>query len=118
MFVRDLTNYPLAVAVDDLGTGFGLSVDAVAPADPRQVCALLHTAAANLVTALEEAPATPLHAVAVGGASLSAAEREQSLDRVERDGSGIRPSPRSPPCSKRRQHEPRMRSRWSLTTWR
>src|SRR5580700_8385579 len=52
LFVRDLTNYPLAVAVDDLGTGFGLSVDAVAPADPRQVCALLHTAAANLVTAL------------------------------------------------------------------
>ena len=44
MSARDRTNYPLTVSVDDTGTGFGLTVDAVAPADPRQVCALLCTA--------------------------------------------------------------------------
>ena len=44
LFSRDRTNYPLTVAVDDTGTGFAFTVDAVAPADPAQVCALLHTA--------------------------------------------------------------------------
>ena len=50
-------------------------MDAVAPADPAQVCALLCTAAASLVSVLEDDPATPLRAVQV----LDAAEREQVL---------------------------------------
>ena len=62
---QDFTNYPLSVSVDDFGTGFGISADAVPPADPAQVCALLQTAAASLVTALEDAPATPLHHINV-----------------------------------------------------
>ena len=71
----DRTNYPLAVSVDDRGDGFAVTVDAVAPAVPEQLCALLVTALDGLVTALEQAPATPLHQVAV----LEPAERAQLL---------------------------------------
>ena len=62
-------------SVDDTGTGFGLIVEAVGPVDPAQVCALLQTAAASLVSVLEDDPATPLRAVQV----LDAAERELVL---------------------------------------
>ena len=71
----DRTNYPLVVSVDDRGDGFAVTADAVAPAVPEQVCALLVTALDGLVTALEQAPATPLHQVAV----LGTAERAQLL---------------------------------------
>ncbi|WP_460625084.1 amino acid adenylation domain-containing protein [Kitasatospora kifunensis] len=54
------TNYPLTLSVDDLGSGFTLSVHAVAPIDPELVCTLAHTALQGLVTALESAPDTPL----------------------------------------------------------
>ena len=64
----DRTNYPLVVSVDDLGDGFAVTAEAVAPAVPEQVCALLVTALDGLVTALEQAPATPLHQVAGAGA--------------------------------------------------
>ena len=75
IFAQGRNNYPLTVSVDDTGTGFGFAVDAVAPGDPRQVCGLLHTAAENLVTVLEEAPTRALHQVQV----LSPAERRQIL---------------------------------------
>ena len=71
--IHERINYPLAVAVDDIGTGFSLSVDAVAPGDPALVCALLHTTLDSLVAALQDAPATPLRRVAV----LTAGERAQ-----------------------------------------
>ena len=35
------TNYPVTVSVDDLGSGFGFTVLAVAPVDAGQVCGLL-----------------------------------------------------------------------------
>jgi amino acid adenylation domain-containing protein len=73
LFTRGGTNYPLTVSVDDFGTGFGVTVLAVAPADPWQVCGLVQNAAGSLVAALEEAPATPLYAVPV----LSEDERRQ-----------------------------------------
>ena len=73
LFGRDRTNYPLTVGVDDAGTGFVVTVDAVGPGDPAQVCALLQTAAASLVGVLEDDPATPLRAVQV----LDAAGRRQ-----------------------------------------
>ncbi|WP_220214481.1 non-ribosomal peptide synthetase, partial [Streptomyces shenzhenensis] len=60
LFAQERTNYPLAVAVDDLETGFVLAVDAVTPADPGLVCGLLHTATEELIGAVSTAPATAL----------------------------------------------------------
>ena len=68
-------NYPLVVSVDDLGEGFTVAAAVMAPAVPAQVCALLVTALDGLVTALEQAPATPLYQVGV----LEPAERAQLL---------------------------------------
>ncbi|MET9183049.1 amino acid adenylation domain-containing protein [Kitasatospora aureofaciens] len=62
---EDRTNYPLTVSVDDHGTAINLSAIAVAPIDAALVCALLGTAVEGLVSALETAPHTPLHAVDV-----------------------------------------------------
>ncbi|MEV0569340.1 amino acid adenylation domain-containing protein, partial [Dactylosporangium sp. NPDC050588] len=55
VFFRERTNYPLSVSIDDDGTGFGFDVDAVAPIDPHNVTAMLHTATAGLVEALAQA---------------------------------------------------------------
>ncbi|MBP0455862.1 amino acid adenylation domain-containing protein, partial [Kitasatospora sp. RG8] len=74
-YARGRTNYPLVVNVDDDGTGFGLSVDAVAPADAEQVCGLLRTAVAGLTSVLEESPESRLGAVDVVGG----VERERLL---------------------------------------
>ncbi|MFF4121515.1 amino acid adenylation domain-containing protein [Streptomyces sp. NPDC001714] len=60
MYSHDHTNFPVDVAVDDLGTGFGITAETVAPVDPRSLCELLNTVVSRLVTALEEAPGTPL----------------------------------------------------------
>ena len=47
---KDRSNYPIDVSVDDTGTGFGVTVDAAAPADPQQLCALLCTCLDSLAT--------------------------------------------------------------------
>jgi amino acid adenylation domain-containing protein len=73
--VRDVTSYPVTVSVDDTGTAFALTADTAAPADPGQVCALLHTAVRGLVTALQTAPGSTLRQIEV----LDAAGREQIL---------------------------------------
>ncbi|MCX4771936.1 amino acid adenylation domain-containing protein [Streptomyces sp. NBC_01260] len=75
LLTRERTNYPLVVAVDDLGVGFRLTVDAVAPVDAQAVCALLCTAAANLAAALDEVPDVPLNRVDV----LDDGERDRLL---------------------------------------
>ncbi|MFB6893765.1 amino acid adenylation domain-containing protein, partial [Kitasatospora sp. NPDC056327] len=62
---QDRTNYPLTVAVDDLGSGFVLSAQTVDPIDPALVCDLLRTALRNLSDALDTAPRTPLHTIDV-----------------------------------------------------
>jgi amino acid adenylation domain-containing protein len=69
------TNYPLGVSVDDTGTGFVITVNVVTPGDPEQLSALLCTCLDGLVTALETAPGTPLHAVPV----LDPSQRAQVL---------------------------------------
>ncbi|MEU6452756.1 condensation domain-containing protein, partial [Streptomyces sp. NPDC046979] len=57
LFARERTNYPLAVAVDDLGfgsgsgSGFAVVVDAVAPGDAGLVCELVEMAVGELVGA-------------------------------------------------------------------
>ncbi|WP_416987017.1 amino acid adenylation domain-containing protein, partial [Streptomyces sp. T028] len=73
---QELTNYPLAVAVDDYGAGFVLTADVVAPGDPDVVCASLHTALDGLVTALEHAPGSPVHGVGI----VPSAQREQLVN--------------------------------------
>ncbi|GAA2624643.1 hypothetical protein GCM10010411_71410 [Actinomadura fulvescens] len=67
LLTRERTNYPLVVAVDDTGTGFRLTVDAVPAVDPEAVCGLFHTCVGNLVTALEKEPAARLSAVEILG---------------------------------------------------
>ncbi|MFL1563961.1 amino acid adenylation domain-containing protein [Pseudomonas sp. O64] len=74
---EERTNYPLTLSVDDLGEGFGLSVLASTLVDPQRVCAYLQTALENLVTALEQAPHTPLNHVSV----VPAAEQQQLLQQ-------------------------------------
>ncbi|MER7001173.1 amino acid adenylation domain-containing protein, partial [Streptomyces sp. NPDC000410] len=80
LLLRERTNYPLTVSVDDDAHGIELAVDAVAPIDPEAVCALLRTALDGLVAALEDAleggPELPLGAVAVLGAD----ERRRVLE--------------------------------------
>ncbi|WP_433325337.1 amino acid adenylation domain-containing protein [Spirillospora sp. CA-294931] len=65
LLTRERTNYPLAVAVDDYGSGFRLTVDAAASVDADAVCDLFRTCVGNLVTALEKEPAIPLRAVEI-----------------------------------------------------
>ncbi|WP_460625127.1 non-ribosomal peptide synthetase, partial [Kitasatospora kifunensis] len=72
---RDRTNYPLTMAIDDLGSGFLLSAQTIAPIDPELVCTLAHTALQRLVTALESAPDTPLTQIDV----LTEAQRHTLL---------------------------------------
>ncbi|MFD5806836.1 amino acid adenylation domain-containing protein, partial [Streptomyces sp. NPDC127020] len=75
VYGRGVTNYPLALAVDDTGTGFRLTADALQPADPELVCGLMHTAVGSLVEALESAPGTGLSGLEM----LSEAERGRVL---------------------------------------
>ncbi|GAA3773547.1 hypothetical protein GCM10022403_005840 [Streptomyces coacervatus] len=80
-YKQERTNYPLSVAIDDDGTGLWLTVDALAPADSKAVCELLHTAVENLTTALGEALDTdtdlPLHDVDV----MDDTERRRVLEQ-------------------------------------
>ncbi|MFG2379325.1 amino acid adenylation domain-containing protein [Streptomyces sp. NPDC048504] len=75
VFARVATNYPVAVSVDDLGAGFGLSVEVVKSVDGQAVCRLLHTCLDNLVSALEYSPESGLAEVSV----LDDAEQRRML---------------------------------------
>ena len=59
------TNYPVSVSVNDAGPGFSVSVLAVSPVDGDLVARLVLAAAEGIVTALEDAPETPLRQVPV-----------------------------------------------------
>ncbi|WHS62771.1 non-ribosomal peptide synthetase [Pseudomonas sp. G2-4] len=73
---EERTNYPLALAVDDEGEGFNLVVQALAETDARRVGEYMQTTLENLVTALEQAPDTPLCELT----SLPKAERQHLLE--------------------------------------
>ncbi|MGW1507521.1 amino acid adenylation domain-containing protein, partial [Streptomyces mirabilis] len=73
--VKERTNYPLSVSIDDTTTEFVLTVRAAAPADPQAVCDALNTAITNLVIALEGAPERPIREIT----PLGAAEQHQLL---------------------------------------
>ncbi|MBD0418225.1 hypothetical protein H0H10_03420, partial [Streptomyces sp. TRM S81-3] len=68
VFTQETTNYPVAVSVDDLGTGFAVTVDAVRGADAHQLCELLLTCLDRLADALADTPGLPVADVDVLGA--------------------------------------------------
>jgi amino acid adenylation domain-containing protein len=72
---EERTNYPLTLAVDDLGEGFSLTVQVGNSVPAQRVCDYMRTALENLVEALENAPATAINAIEV----LPADERNQLL---------------------------------------
>ena len=59
------TNYPVAVSVDDFGSGFGLVAQVVSPADGDLVCGLMLVAAEGIAAVLEDGQDAPLRAVPV-----------------------------------------------------
>ncbi|MBD0418226.1 hypothetical protein H0H10_03425, partial [Streptomyces sp. TRM S81-3] len=67
LLTRDVSNYPVAVAVDDLGSGFELTVDAVSGVDAEGLCRLLLTCVDGLARALATTPELPLTDVDVVG---------------------------------------------------
>jgi len=72
---EERSNYPLVLNVDDLGSGFALTVQGVASLDARRVGDYMLTALRHLVTALQQAPTTPMLAVSI----VPPAERNQLL---------------------------------------
>jgi amino acid adenylation domain-containing protein len=54
------TNYPLTLAVDDLGEGFTLTVQAAGRIDAPRVSAMMQQALESLVRALEQTPDRPV----------------------------------------------------------
>ncbi|QHD06665.1 non-ribosomal peptide synthetase [Pseudomonas sp. R76] len=72
---EERSNYPLVLNVDDLGSGFALTVQGVASVDVQRVGTYMLTALGHLVAALQQAPTTALQAVSI----LPAGERHQLL---------------------------------------
>ncbi|OKP02451.1 non-ribosomal peptide synthetase [Xenorhabdus eapokensis] len=72
---RERTNYPIYLAVDDLGKGFLLTAQAIAGIDPAHLIAYMTTALADLVKTLETEPQKPIMNIA----TPSATERQQLL---------------------------------------
>ncbi len=62
---QERSNYPLTLSVDDRGEAFSLTVKAPAAVGPGRVCAMVHTALASLVDALETSPAAELATLGV-----------------------------------------------------
>ncbi|MEV0570759.1 amino acid adenylation domain-containing protein, partial [Dactylosporangium sp. NPDC050588] len=75
MHTWESTNYPVTVSIEDEGTGFTLTVDAVGPIDAGAVVTMLNAAIAGLVPALEAGPRTPLADIGV----LDAADLDMVL---------------------------------------
>jgi amino acid adenylation domain-containing protein len=76
LHAEERTNYPLTLAVDDLGEGFSFTVQTPESVGPARVCALMHTALEGLLDALEAAPRTRLGSIGV----LPAAERRRVVE--------------------------------------
>jgi len=81
-----VTNYPLAVRVDDLGEGISVTVDTDAVLTPDRISGYVQTALESLVSALEEAPQTPASMLAI----LPEEERRKILEEFN---DTVRPFP-------------------------
>jgi amino acid adenylation domain-containing protein len=69
------TNYPITLAVDDLGDGFALAAQVGVAISAERVCGLMHAALEQLVAALADAPSQPARTLDV----VPGAEREQVM---------------------------------------
>jgi amino acid adenylation domain-containing protein len=72
---EERSNYPLTLSVDDLGLGFGLSIQCAAGIDPQRIAGYLNTAMEGVITALEQDP----QRLATDIGIMPAAERRQVL---------------------------------------
>ncbi|HET7462386.1 MAG TPA: amino acid adenylation domain-containing protein [Longimicrobium sp.] len=79
---EERSNYPLTLAVDDLGEELGLTARVRGQVQAARVCALMHRALVGLVEALETAPERPVDGIDV----LPAEERARVL--YEWNGTG------------------------------
>ncbi|MFD3373437.1 MULTISPECIES: amino acid adenylation domain-containing protein [unclassified Streptomyces] len=75
LYDQERTNYPIGLSVDDTGDGFTLTVQVAEPVSGASLCAMVHTAAEGVVTALETAPHQRISTVDV----LDPAERHRVL---------------------------------------
>jgi amino acid adenylation domain-containing protein len=82
---QERTNYPVALAVDDLGEAFSLKAQVAAPADAERVCRLMHTAMERLVEALETSPGRVIGSIDV----LPKEERRQVVDEWNHTGAEV-----------------------------
>ncbi|WEK28411.1 MAG: non-ribosomal peptide synthase/polyketide synthase [Candidatus Pseudomonas phytovorans] len=74
---EERTDYPLTVSVDDLGDDLRLTVQCLPEWQAPRLCAQFEQVLDSLVNALEQAPTTPLQALAV----LPVVERQQVLQQ-------------------------------------
>ncbi|QQM38155.1 non-ribosomal peptide synthetase [Streptomyces liliifuscus] len=75
LYDQERTNYPIGLSVDDTGDGFTLTVQVAEPVSGASLCAMVHTVAEGVVTALETAPHQRISTVDV----LDPAERHRVL---------------------------------------
>lgn len=74
---REWTNYPLALSIDDLRTGFRLTAQTDRRIEPKRVLAYVCTAMESLLTALAMAPDTPALSLSI----LSVEERHRVVQQ-------------------------------------
>ena len=60
LHAQERSNYPLMLAVDDVGEDFELTAHVELPLDPERICALMHRALLVLADTLEQDPDRPL----------------------------------------------------------
>ncbi|WP_434628863.1 amino acid adenylation domain-containing protein [Chromobacterium sp. CV08] len=75
LYGEERNNYPLLVAIDDLGEGFKLKAQSQQPIDARRICDFMQTALEGLADALESHPHVAARAIDV----LPEAERARML---------------------------------------
>ncbi|HEY6922732.1 MAG TPA: amino acid adenylation domain-containing protein [Steroidobacteraceae bacterium] len=58
--LKEWTNYPIVLTVDDKGEGFALTVQTDRRIDPKRILGYVDTTLKSLIESLEEAPQTPI----------------------------------------------------------